>query len=64
MGALEQRDEVDAIVRTALKVGVNFIDTADVCSFGASEQRLARPGAEDSRVAVSRHLCPSLRCQP
>ncbi|WP_322066271.1 aldo/keto reductase [Burkholderia ubonensis] len=41
IGALEQR-EVDAIVGTALEAGVNFIDTADVYSFGASEQRLGQ----------------------
>ncbi|KWO64997.1 aldo/keto reductase [Burkholderia ubonensis] len=41
IGALEQR-EVDGIVGTALEAGVNFIDTADVYSFGASEQRLGQ----------------------
>ncbi|PAJ86157.1 aldo/keto reductase [Burkholderia ubonensis] len=41
IGALKQH-EVDAIVDTALNAGVNFIDTADVYSFGASEQRLGQ----------------------
>ncbi|VWD59534.1 aldo/keto reductase [Burkholderia lata] len=41
IGTLEQRD-VDAIVGTALEAGVNFIDTADVYSLGASEQRLGQ----------------------
>ena len=41
IGALDQ-DEVDAIVGRALGAGVNFIDTADVYSFGASEQRLGQ----------------------
>jgi aryl-alcohol dehydrogenase-like predicted oxidoreductase len=37
-----QQDEVDAIVDRALKAGVNFIDTADVYSFGASETLLGQ----------------------
>ena len=37
IGALQQ-DEVDAIVGRAVAAGVNFIDTADVYSFGASER--------------------------
>jgi aryl-alcohol dehydrogenase-like predicted oxidoreductase len=41
IGALKQ-DEVDAIVDRALKAGVNFIDTADVYSFGASERLLGQ----------------------
>lgn len=41
IGALGQ-DEVDAIVGRALAAGVNFFDTADVYSFGASEQRLGQ----------------------
>jgi aryl-alcohol dehydrogenase-like predicted oxidoreductase len=40
IGALQQ-DEVDAIVGRALASGVNFIDTADVYSFGESERCLA-----------------------
>jgi aryl-alcohol dehydrogenase-like predicted oxidoreductase len=41
IGELKQ-DEVDAIVGRALKAGVNFIDTADVYSFGASERLLGQ----------------------
>lgn len=37
IGSLKQ-DEVDAIIGRALDAGVNFIDTADVYSFGMSEQ--------------------------
>ena len=37
IGALQQ-GEVDAIVGRAFAAGVNFIDTADVYSFGASER--------------------------
>lgn len=37
IGALQQKD-VDAIVGRALEAGVNFIDTADVYSFGESER--------------------------
>ena len=41
VGELKQ-DDVDAIVDRALKAGVNFIDTADVYSFGASERTLGQ----------------------
>ncbi len=41
IGALPQ-EEVDPIVDRALKAGVNFIDTADVYSFGASERLLGQ----------------------
>jgi len=41
IGALEQ-GEVDAIVGRALAAGVNFIDTADVYSFGQSERLLGQ----------------------
>jgi aryl-alcohol dehydrogenase-like predicted oxidoreductase len=41
IGALQQ-DEVDGIVRRALEAGVNFIDTADVYSFGESERLLGQ----------------------
>jgi aryl-alcohol dehydrogenase-like predicted oxidoreductase len=41
IGALQQ-DEVDAIVGRALAAGVNFIDTADVYSFGESERLLGQ----------------------
>jgi aryl-alcohol dehydrogenase-like predicted oxidoreductase len=41
IGALKQ-DEVDGIVDGALKAGVNFIDTADVYSYGMSETLLGQ----------------------
>ncbi|WP_374452079.1 aldo/keto reductase [Phenylobacterium sp.] len=41
IGSLPQA-EVDAIMGKALAAGVNFFDTADVYSFGASEQRLGQ----------------------
>jgi aryl-alcohol dehydrogenase-like predicted oxidoreductase len=41
IGELKQ-DEVDAIVGRALAAGVNFFDTADVYSFGASERLLGQ----------------------
>ena len=41
IGSLPQ-DDVDAIMQKALDAGVNFFDTADVYSFGASEERLGQ----------------------
>jgi aryl-alcohol dehydrogenase-like predicted oxidoreductase len=41
IGSLQQ-DEVNAVVEGALKAGVNFIDTADVYSFGMSETLLGQ----------------------
>ena len=41
IGSLQQ-GEVDAIVGRALEAGVNFIDTADVYSFGESERLLGQ----------------------
>ncbi len=41
IGSLPQAD-VDAIMKKALDAGVNFFDTADVYSFGASEERLGQ----------------------
>lgn len=41
IGSLPQAD-VDAIMERAIAAGVNFFDTADVYSFGASEQRLGQ----------------------
>ena len=41
IGALQQ-GEVDAIVGRALEAGVNFVDTADVYSFGESEKLLGQ----------------------
>ena len=37
-----QQDAVDGLVRTAVDSGINFIDTADVYSFGASERLLGQ----------------------
>jgi aryl-alcohol dehydrogenase-like predicted oxidoreductase len=56
IGALQQ-DEVDAIVGRALASGVNFIDTADVYSFGESErllgQSLQNLGVKRSDVVIA-----------
>lgn len=41
IGSLQQ-DAVDGIVRGALAAGINFIDTADVYSFGESEKLLGQ----------------------
>lgn len=41
MGELQQ-DSVDAIVKTAVDEGINFIDTANVYSFGQSETLLGQ----------------------
>jgi len=41
IGSLPQAD-VDAILQRSLDAGVNFFDTADVYSFGASEERLGQ----------------------
>jgi aryl-alcohol dehydrogenase-like predicted oxidoreductase len=41
IGALPQAD-VDAVIGRALAAGVNFIDTADVYSFGQSERRVGQ----------------------
>jgi aryl-alcohol dehydrogenase-like predicted oxidoreductase len=56
IGALQQAD-VDAIVGRALEAGVNFVDTADVYSFGESErllgQALKNVGAVRKDVVVA-----------
>src|ERR1700761_8153529 len=56
IGELQQA-EVDPIVERALKAGVNFIDTADVYSFGASEallgQALKNLGVKRKDVGVA-----------
>jgi aryl-alcohol dehydrogenase-like predicted oxidoreductase len=56
IGALKQ-EEVDAIVARALASGVNFIDTADVYSFGESErllgQSLQNLGVKRSDVVIA-----------
>ncbi|MCR5878486.1 aldo/keto reductase [Phenylobacterium sp. J367] len=56
IGALQQ-GEVDAIVGSAIEAGVNFIDTADVYSFGESErltgQALKNLGVKRSDVVIA-----------
>ena len=56
IGALQQ-GAVDGIVRTALDAGVDFIDTADVYSFGQSEQLLGQAlrnlGIRRSNVVIA-----------
>jgi aryl-alcohol dehydrogenase-like predicted oxidoreductase len=56
IGGLKQ-GEVDAVVGRALEAGVNFIDTADVYSFGASEsllgQSLKNLGAKRKDVVIA-----------
>ncbi|MDR3496670.1 MAG: aldo/keto reductase, partial [Ancalomicrobiaceae bacterium] len=56
IGELQQK-EVDSIVETALAAGVNFIDTADVYSFGGSEtvtgQALKNLGVKRSDVVIA-----------
>jgi aryl-alcohol dehydrogenase-like predicted oxidoreductase len=56
IGALQQ-GEVDAIVGRALAAGVNFIDTADVYSFGESErltgQALKNLGVKRKDVVIA-----------
>ena len=52
-----QQDEADALVRTALDAGINFIDTADVYSAGVSEeitgQALKNLGVARDEVVVA-----------
>lgn len=56
IGALHQ-DEVDKIIARALEAGVNFIDTADVYSYGESErlvgQALKNLGVKRKDVVVA-----------
>jgi aryl-alcohol dehydrogenase-like predicted oxidoreductase len=56
IGSLQQ-GEVDAIIGRALEAGVNFIDTADVYSFGESErllgQALKNVGATRKEVVLA-----------
>jgi aryl-alcohol dehydrogenase-like predicted oxidoreductase len=56
IGALQQ-GEVDAIVGRAIEAGVNFIDTADVYSFGESErltgQALKNLGVKRKDVVIA-----------
>jgi aryl-alcohol dehydrogenase-like predicted oxidoreductase len=56
IGTLQQ-DAVDTIMRDALAAGINFIDTADVYSFGESEtllgQSLRNLGVKRSDVVIA-----------
>ncbi len=56
IGTLQQ-DAVDGIVRSALAAGINFIDTADVYSYGESEtllgQSLRNLGVKRSDVVIA-----------
>ena len=56
IGALQQ-GEVDTVVGRALEAGVNFVDTADVYSFGESErllgQALKNVGANRKDVVIA-----------
>ena len=47
-----QQVEVDTILRSSLEAGINFIDTADVYSFGLSETLL---GQSLKNLGVNRH---------
>ena len=67
IGALQQ-DDVDGIVRAALDAGVNFIDTADVYSFGLSEQLLGQAlrnlGIRRSSVVLATKVCGQMGTGP
>jgi aryl-alcohol dehydrogenase-like predicted oxidoreductase len=67
IGALQQ-DEVDAIVGRALETGVNFIDTADVYSFGESErllgQALKNLGAKRKDVVIATKVLGEMGPRP
>jgi aryl-alcohol dehydrogenase-like predicted oxidoreductase len=45
-------DEVAGAVRTAIDLGINFFDTADVYGLGRSEERLAKALGENRKEAV------------
>lgn len=57
-GAMGNRDHDDsiAIIRTALDAGVNFIDTADIYSYGESEEIVAKAiaGRRDDVVLATK----------
>jgi len=67
VGELEQKD-VDAIVGRALAAGVNFVDTADVYSFGQSEkllgQSLKNVGVRRQDVVVATKVYGEMGPQP
>lgn len=48
----QQQDEVNVLMKAAVDAGINFIDTANVYSFGLSEQLL---GASLKQVGLNRH---------
>jgi aryl-alcohol dehydrogenase-like predicted oxidoreductase len=56
LGALDQR-QVNAVLKSALEAGINFIDTADVYGNGESEQRIGHAlrdlGVARSDVAIT-----------
>jgi aryl-alcohol dehydrogenase-like predicted oxidoreductase len=67
VGELEQK-EVDEIVARALAAGVNFVDTADVYSFGRSEtllgQALKNVGAQRADVVIATKVYGEMGPQP
>lgn len=56
IGALDQ-DEANNLIATALASGVNFIDTADIYSFGQSERRVGQAlkdlGVERNKIVLA-----------
>ncbi|KAA5545757.1 aldo/keto reductase [Adhaeribacter rhizoryzae] len=48
----QQQDEVNVLMKTAVDAGINFIDTANVYSFGLSEQML---GTSLKQVGLNRN---------
>jgi aryl-alcohol dehydrogenase-like predicted oxidoreductase len=67
IGELPQ-PEVDEIVGRSLAAGVNFVDTADVYSFGLSEQRLGQAlknlGTKRSDVVIATKVYSEMGPQP
>jgi aryl-alcohol dehydrogenase-like predicted oxidoreductase len=67
VGELEQK-EVDPLVERALAAGVNFIDTADVYSFGMSErllgQALKNLGTRRQDVVIATKVYSEMGPQP
>jgi aryl-alcohol dehydrogenase-like predicted oxidoreductase len=67
VGELEQK-EVDEVVARALAAGVNFVDTADVYSFGRSEQLLGQAlknvGAQRTDVVIATKVYGEMGPQP
>lgn len=56
IGALDQ-DETNKLIATALAAGVNFIDTADIYSYGQSERRVGQAlkdlGVERNKIILA-----------